>query len=337
MGSKRVLVVGGAGYIGAHVNAALADKGYETVVLDSLIYGHREHVVAGRFEQGDLADTALVEALLTRHEIAAVMHFAGFTYVGESVTDPEKYYRNNVANTIGLLGAMRRCGTRALVFSSTCAVYGAPSVIPIPEEHPHAPINPYGASKAMVERIIRDCAEAYGFRFAVLRYFNAAGADPAGRCGERHDPETHLIPLALQAALGAGPPLRLFGTDYDTPDGTCIRDYIHVSDLAEAHILAMEQILAEDRSVVYNLGNGNGVSVRQILDAVETVTGRPVPVTVTARRAGDPPALVGDARRAVRELGWKPRLAGIHDILATAWAWEQARLRAGNQHIQREA
>lgn len=332
MGEKaqrpRVLVLGGAGYIGSHTNAALAAKGYETVVFDNLVYGHRECVLSGDFVKGDLSDLDLLDKLFSNYRFDAVMHFAAYTYVGESVSDPAKYYRNNVADTIGLLDVVRKHGTRAIVFSSTCAVYGVPSTIPIPEDHPQAPVSPYGASKAMVERLLKDYAEAYGFRYAVLRYFNAAGADPAGRIGEWHEPETHLIPLVLQAALGKGPPLKIFGTDYDTPDGTCIRDYIHVCDLADAHILAMQRILQEDCSVIYNLGNGRGISVQEIVKTAEKVSGCRIPVVAAERRPGDPPVLVGDARRALQELQWRPLLGDIQDIVATAWRWEQARLQA---------
>lgn len=318
--------MGGAGYIGSHVNAALMAKGYETVVFDNLVHGHQECVLSGDFVKGDLSDLDLLEPLFSRYCFDAVMHFAAFTYVGESVLDPAKYYMNNVANTIGLLDVVRRHGTRAIVFSSTCAVYGVPSIVPIPEDHPQAPVSPYGASKAMVERLLKDYAEAYGFRYAVLRYFNAAGADPAGRIGEWHDPETHLIPLVLQAALGKGPPVSIFGGDYDTPDGTCIRDYIHVCDLADAHILAMQRILQEDCSVTYNLGNGRGISVWEIVKTAEQVTGCRIPVMVVDRRPGDPPVLIGDARRAVQELGWRPLLGDVHEIVSTAWRWERARL-----------
>jgi UDP-glucose 4-epimerase len=328
-----VLVLGGAGYIGSHVNLALAERGYKTVVLDNLVYGHRESVLCGELVVGDMADSHLVNDLFSRFQFDAVMHFAAYAYVGESVTDPAKYYMHNVANTLALLEVMRRHATRAIVFSSTCATYGIPSTIPIPEDHPQNPINPYGASKAMVERVLKDYAMAYGFHHAILRYFNAAGADPAGRIGEWHDPETHLIPLVLRAGLGQAGPVTIMGTDYETPDGTCIRDYIHVSDLADAHIVAMEKILAERCSVIYNLGTGNGTSVREIVNVAATVTGHPVPVVVGSRRPGDPPSLVGDARRAMQELGWKPRVSDLKTILSSAWNWELQHARNTKQSL----
>ncbi len=328
-----ILVLGGAGYIGSHVNIALAERGYNTVVLDNLVYGHRESVVCGELVVGDMADSHLVDHLFSRFQFDAVMHFAAYAYVGESVTDPGKYYMNNVANTLALLEVMRRHATRAIVFSSTCATYGVPSVIPIPEDHPQHPINPYGAGKAMVERILKDYVTAYGFHHAILRYFNAAGADLAGRIGEWHDPETHLIPLVLRAGLGQAGPVTILGTDYETPDGTCVRDYIHVSDLADAHILAMEKILNDRRSVTYNLGTGTGTSVRDIVNVAETVTGRPVPVVVGDRRKGDPPVLVGDPRRAMQQLGWKPRVSDIQTILSSAWNWELRYARTTKQSL----
>lgn len=335
MNHKRpyILVLGGAGYIGSHVNIALAERGYNTVVLDNLVYGHRESVITGELVVGDMADSNLVDDLFSRFQFDAVMHFAAYAYVGESVTDPAKYYMNNVANTLAFLEVMRRYATRAIVFSSTCATYGIPSAIPIPEDHPQHPINPYGASKAMVERVLKDYAVAYGFCHAILRYFNAAGADLAGRIGEWHAPETHLIPLVLRAGLGQASPVTILGTDYETPDGTCIRDYIHVSDLANAHMLAMEKILAERGSVIYNLGTGIGTSVKDIVNVAEMVTGRPVPVVVGDRRKGDPPVLVGDPRRAVQELGWKPCLSDIQTILSSAWNWELRRTRTVKQSL----
>lgn len=329
MQDKRpcVLVLGGAGYIGSHVNLALAERGYKTVTLDNLVYGHRESVLCGELVVGDIADSRLVDELFSRFRFDAVMHFAAYAYVGESVVDPAKYYQNNVVNTLAFLDVMKNHTTRAIVFSSTCATYGIPSLVPIPEDHAQNPINPYGAGKLMVERILKDYATAYGFHHAILRYFNAAGADLAGRIGEWHDPETHLIPLVLRAGLGQAGPVTILGADYETPDGTCVRDYIHVSDLASAHILAMEKILSERRSMIYNLGTGNGTSVKEIVNAAETVTGHPVPVKVGPRRPGDPPVLVGDARRAVKELGWKPCVSDIHTIISSAWNWELRRAR----------
>jgi len=326
---STVLVTGGAGYIGSHACKALAAAGYRPVVADSLVHGHQWAVKWGPLEQGDIADRAFLDGVLQRHRPAAVMHFAAFAYVGESVTDPGKYYRNNVGGTLTLLEAMRDHGIGALVFSSTCATYGTPERVPIAESAPQQPINPYGASKLMVERMLSDFDAAHGLRSMSLRYFNAAGADPDGEIGEVHDPETHLIPLALDAASGKSPPLTVFGEDYDTPDGTCVRDYIHVSDLADAHLLALEQLERSGSSDRFNLGTGTGASVLEVIAAVERVTGRPVRYAVGPRRAGDPPVLVSEASRAARELGWTPRLSDLDTIVATAWAWHQKAISQG--------
>ncbi len=316
-----VLVVGGAGYIGSHAAKELGRRGYGVVVLDNLAYGHREFAKWGEFVLGDIADPRQLRLVFQKYSISAVMHFAAFAYVGESVTDPHKYYQNNVAYTLNLLQAMREAGVDKLIFSSTCATYGNPQAIPMAEDHPQAPINPYGRSKLMVENIMADYAQAYGLKYASLRYFNAAGADPEAEIGEWHAPETHLIPLVLDAALDERKPIRIFGLDYDTPDGTCIRDYIHVTDLADAHILALEHLLAGGRSRVFNLGNGQGFSVREILDTARRVTGRLIPALEAARRPGDPARLIGSSERIRAELGWKPRFADIERIIATAWAW----------------
>ncbi|MES2135461.1 MAG: UDP-glucose 4-epimerase GalE [Pseudomonadota bacterium] len=318
-----VLVTGGAGYIGSHACIALARAGYQPIVVDNLVYGHEWAVKWGPLERGDVADRAFLDAVIARHAPVAVMHFAAFTYVGESVSDPGKYYRNNVAGSLTLLEAMRDHGIGAIVFSSTCATYGTPECVPIPETAPQNPINSYGASKLMVERMLRDFDTAHGLRSVSLRYFNAAGADPGGETGELHEPETHLIPLALDAACGLGPGLTVFGDDYDTPDGTCIRDYIHVSDLAEAHVLALGRLLEGGGSDAFNLGTGNGASVLEILAAIDRVTGRAVPYTVGPRREGDPPALVSQGTKAMRELGWEPRLSDLDTIVGTAWKWHQ--------------
>ena len=320
---KLTLVTGGAGYIGSHTCKALAQAGYTPISYDNLVYGHRWAVRWGPLEVGDINDRARLDAVINQYQPAAVMHFAAYAYVGESVQDPGKYYRNNVAGTLTLLEVMRDHGLDKMIFSSTCATYGVPQSIPIPEDHPQQPINPYGASKLMIERMLADFDTAHGLRSIALRYFNAAGADPEGEIGEAHDPETHLIPLVLDAAAGRRPALTVFGDDYATPDGTCIRDYIHVTDLADAHVRALKVLEQGSNSRAYNLGNGAGFSVREVISAAEAITGRRVPVNIGARRPGDPPRLVGDAARARDELGWSPRYAGLDDILQTAWAWHE--------------
>lgn len=327
--AKTVLVVGGAGYIGSHTAMALEKAGYDVVVLDNLSTGHGDFMRFGRGVVGDLADTALLKKLFDQNDFAGVMHFAAHAYVGESVFEPAKYYRNNVANTLNLLEVMKEYGVGTFIFSSTCATYGDPLELPITEEHPQNPVNPYGRTKLAVEWMLRDFDRAYGMKHCILRYFNAAGAAPAAMdagIGERHDPETHLIPLVLRAAQDPGKTVTIFGTDYDTRDGTCIRDYVHVCDLADAHILGMERLLAGEKSAVYNLGNGEGYSVREVIDCARTVTGLAIRAEEAARREGDPPALVGDAAKAVRELGWKPRFAALENMVRTAWDWEKREL-----------
>jgi UDP-arabinose 4-epimerase len=321
----HVLVTGGAGYIGSHACKALRVAGFIPVACDNLVYGHPWAVRWGPLERGDIADRAWLDGLFARYRPVAVMHFAAFAYVGESVQDPGKYYRNNVAGTLTLLEAARDQGLTAFIFSSTCATYGVPARVPIGEDCPQVPINPYGASKLMIERMLADFETAHGLRSLVLRYFNAAGADPAGEIGEDHDPETHLIPLAIAAARGQGPELALFGDDYPTPDGTAVRDYIHVSDLARAHVLALEDLLAGGASAALNLGTGQGGSVREVVRAVEAVAGRPVPARVAPRRAGDPPVLVADPTRARARLGWQPVYTDLAEIVATAWRWQVGR------------
>ena len=315
-----VLVTGGAGYVGAHGCKALAAAGYEPIVFDNLVYGHEQAVRWGPLERGDIADRSRLDEVFRRYQPSAVMHFAAYAYVGESVTDPGKYYRNNVGGTLSLIEAMLAHGVDKLVFSSTCATYGEPETVPITEDEPQTPINPYGKSKLVVEQMLADFESAHGLRSAMLRYFNAAGASPDGEIGEAHDPETHLIPLALDAVAGRGPALTVFGSDYPTPDGTCIRDYIHVADLAEAHVKALDSGAG---CRAFNLGTGSGVSNREILDAVTRVTGKPVPHRFGPRRPGDPPVLVSNASRACSELGWNPALSDIDTIIATAWAWHQ--------------
>ncbi|TVP86435.1 MAG: UDP-glucose 4-epimerase GalE [Thioalkalivibrio sp.] len=319
-----VLVTGGAGYIGSHACKALAEAGYTPIVFDNLVYGHRWAVRWGPLEVGDIADRERLDEVMRRYRPAAVMHFAAFTYVGESVTDPGKYYRNNVAGTLTLLEAMRDHAIRRMIFSSTCATYGMPRQIPMTESHPQAPINPYGASKLMIERILGDFDAAHDLRSVSLRYFNAAGADPQNEVGEAHDPETHLVPLVLDAAARRRAEITIFGDDYDTADGTCIRDYIHVTDLAQAHVLALQALESGAGSTAYNLGNGQGFSVREVIDCARRVTGREIPVVMGTRRAGDPARLVGDASRAIAELGWSPAYANLDRIVATAWAWHQS-------------
>ena len=318
-----ILIVGGAGYIGSHTAKFIAQSGERPVVLDNLVYGHRGAVQWGPLVEGDLADAELIARVLRDHAITAVIHFAAYAYVGESVTNPRKYFRNNVCNTLNLLDAMVDAGVRDIVFSSTCATYGEPTAVPIAEDHPQRPVNPYGESKLFVERILHWYAEAYALRFAALRYFNAAGADPDGQIGEEHDPETHLIPLAIDTALGRRPSLDIYGTDYPTPDGTAIRDYIHVVDLADAHLRALAALQTGAGNLRLNLGTGQGHSVRQVVSAVEAATGRKVPTREVGRRAGDPPALVADARLASRLLGWRPRYPELSTIVGHAVAWHQ--------------
>lgn len=316
-----VLVTGGAGYIGSHACKALAKAGYTPIAFDNLIYGHRAAVRWGPLEEGDILDRRRLDDVLEKYRPAAVMHFAAYAYVGESVSDPGKYYRNNVAGTINLLEALRDHDIDKVIFSSTCATYGVPQRNPIPDDHPQHPINPYGNSKLMIEQVLRDFDAAHGIRSISLRYFNAAGADPDTEIGEDHDPETHLIPLVLDAAAGKRPYVTVFGNDYETPDGTCIRDYIHVTDLAEAHVLALGSLEKEATTTAYNLGNGQGFSVNEVINTAHHVTGHAIPVKFGARRPGDPPKLVGDASRATAALGWRPRFGSLQDIIATAWEW----------------
>jgi len=323
-----ILVTGGAGYIGSHAVLALKRAGYGVVVLDNLVYGHHdlvEKVLQVDLIVGDINDRPLLDELFAKYDIAAVMHFSAYAYVGESVTTPDKYYRNNVVATLTLLEAMQAASINKFVFSSTCATYGVPKTVPIPEDHPQSPINPYGATKLMVERILADFDVAYGLKSVCFRYFNAAGADPTGLLGEDHNPETHLIPLVLQTALGKRQSVSIFGTDYDTPDGTCIRDYIHVTDLADAHILGVEYLLQGGDSTIFNLGNGNGFSVREVIDTAKQVTGREIKVVESDRRPGDPPALVGSGEKARKILGWNPQYPEIDKIISHAWAWHQKR------------
>lgn len=323
-----ILVTGGAGYIGSHTVLALVQAGYQVIILDNLVYGHRdlvEQVLQVELIEGDIEDRSLLDNIFQTHNIEAVMHFSAYTYVGESVTNPDKYYRNNVLGTLTLLEAMLAASIKKFVFSSTCATYGVPQFIPLTEDHPQNPINPYGMTKLMVEHILSDFDVAYGLKSVRFRYFNAAGADPSGLLGEDHHPESHLIPLVLMTALGKRESISIFGTDYPTSDGTCIRDYIHVSDLADAHILGLEYLIQDGESAVFNLGNGNGFSVKEVIVAVEEVTGITIPVQECDRRPGDSPVLIGTSEKAKNLLGWKPRYPDIKDIVAHAWQWHQKR------------
>ena len=317
------LIIGGAGYIGSHVTLSLVSAGHRVTVLDNLSRGHRQAVMSDDFISGNLGDATLLNTIFSSRRIDCVMHFAGFIQVGESVTKPLDYYRNNVAATITLLEVMRDHRGPGLVFSSSAAVYGDPDHIPIPEDALVRPINPYGESKSMVEAILAHCERAYGLRSVSLRYFNAAGADESGRIGEDHHPETHLIPLVLRAALGKQDHIRIFGDDYDTPDGTCIRDYIHVSDLAEAHILAARHLLDGGPNRVYNLGSQHGYSVREIIEMARRVTGRSIMAVTSEKRTGDPARLVASSKKIQAELGWRPRFDDPEKIIASAWTWYQ--------------
>ncbi len=314
-----ILVVGGAGYIGSHMVRELIDKGFEPLVFDSLVTGHADAVPEGRLVVGDLADRGALTRLFSQNQISAVMHFASFIQVGESVGSPLKYYQNNVANTLNLLAAMEEAQVPRLVFSSTAAVYGTPERIPITENSPLKPENPYGHSKLMIEQVLADCDHAWGLKSACLRYFNAAGAHQSGEIGERHNPESHLIPIILQVAAGQREYITINGDDYATPDGTCVRDYVHVSDLASAHTLALVRLLTGSDSMIYNLGNGNGYSITQVIEVCRRVTGHAIPVRCGGRRSGDPATLVASSARIVEELGWKPRYGELEEIVESAW------------------
>ncbi len=327
-GKPTILVTGGAGYIGSHTVLALSKAGYDVVVLDNLVYGHCdlvEKVLQVELVVGDTGDRAFLDNLFQSRNFDAVMHFSAYAYVGESVADPALYYRNNVLGTLTLLEAMLAASVKNFVFSSTCATYGVPNVVPIPENHPQNPINPYGATKLMVERILSDFDVAYNFKSVRFRYFNAAGADPGGLLGEDHNPETHLIPLVLLTALGKRESISVFGTDYPTADGTCIRDYIHVTDLASAHVLGLEYLLKGGDSEVFNLGNGNGFSVKEVIETAKQITGKDIKVVECDRRPGDPPALIGSGEKARKILGWQPQYSSLQQIITHAWQWHQQR------------
>lgn len=315
-----ILVTGGAGYIGSVTTDALLKSGVEPVVIDNLVYGHREAVALEvPFYEGDIGDKALVSEIISEHDIEACMHFSAYAYVGESVTDPKKYFANNVVQTISLLDTLLENGVKNFVFSSTCATYGEPQYVPIDEAHPQQPTNPYGWSKFMVEQVMRAYDAAYGLRFVALRYFNASGATATH--GEDHEPETHIIPLVLYNALGKIPSVSIFGTDYPTPDGTAIRDYIHVSDLADAHILALKYLKNGGASDAFNLGNGNGYSVQEVVDAAQKVTGREINTVLSPRREGDPSRLIANAEKARTVLCWQPQIPELEKIIESAWNW----------------
>lgn len=321
--NKNILVVGGAGYIGAHVNKMLHERGYSTVVFDNLINGHREFVKWGEFVLGDLKNIGQIRLCFEKYNIDAVMHLSAFAYVGESVIDPAKYYLNNVSYTLNLLEVMREYKVDKIIFSSTCAIYGMSIQIPMTETHPQSPINPYGRTKLIIEQILSDYNKAYGIKYVNLRYFNAAGADSRAEIGEWHNPETHLIPLVLDVALGRRSEVKIFGTDYHTNDGTCIRDYIHVEDLADAHILALEYLLAGNESDSMNLGIGRGYSVLEVIRTAEKITGKKIKAVEWQRREGDPPILVSSNEKIKKILNWRPKYIELEDIIKTAWVWHQ--------------
>ena len=320
---KNILVVGGAGYIGSHMAKYLSKKGYMPIVLDNLVCGHRRAVKYGPFFEGSMNDPSLLEKIFSDYPISAVMHFAAFCYVNESIEQPAKYYQNNVANTLALLEVMVERNIDNFIFSSSCAIYGEPVETPMSEDHPQRPINPYGRTKLVVEQMLHDFRQAYGLESVCLRYFNAAGADHDGELGEDHDPETHLIPLVLKTALGQQPYINIFGDDYPTPDGTCIRDYIHIEDLAQAHLLALERLLTELPGGQYNLGNDTGYSVKQVIDIARSVTKEEIPAKVVERRPGDPAVLISSSEKAMKDLGWKPKFPDLETIMETAWAWHK--------------
>lgn len=320
----KILVVGGAGYIGSHMVKMLGSQGHELITFDNLSNGYRDAALYGDFIEGDLANEKQLDNLFASIKFDGVMHFASFIEVGESVAEPAKYYQNNVSNTQNLLDTMVKHGVNYFIFSSTAAIFGQPEYSPIDEKHPRNPINPYGRSKLMVEQMLADYDTAYGLKSIALRYFNAAGADPDGELGERHNPETHLIPLVLQAASGRRQSISIFGEDYATPDGTCVRDYIHINDLCDAHLLALRKLHNTDKSMCYNLGNGHGFSVKQVIDTAGKITGKKIEVVYAERRAGDPAKLVADATMAKQDLGWDPKFADLEQIVETAWHWEKS-------------
>jgi UDP-arabinose 4-epimerase len=330
--SENILVTGGAGYVGSHACKALKQNGYNPITVDNLCNGHRESVLWGPLEQVDILDKEKLLSVFKKYQPNAVLHFAGFAYVGESVQDPYSYYYNNVVGSLALFDVMKEVECKEIIFSSTCAVYGRPDQAPISEEEKPGPINPYGKTKKMVEDILLDFEKAYGFKYVLLRYFNAAGADPDGEIGELHEPETHAIPLCLQTAAGKKSKFSIYGTDYPTPDGTCVRDYVHVSDLAEGHVAALKYLKDKKKSGVFNLGTGVGCSVKELLSACEKITGKKIPHEMVQRRPGDPPVLVANAERALKELDWKPRYTNIESSVEHAWKWHLKNTNAATHH-----
>lgn len=318
-----ILVTGGAGYIGSHTVRQLVKEGYDVIVVDNLVYGHPEAIIDSKVQliKGDIGDKLLIDKIFTENNIEGVLHFAAYAYVGESVQQPIKYYQNNTAASLNLVEVMLKHGCNKFIFSSTCATYGNPEYIPIDEQHPQNPINPYGASKLMLERVLKDCAHSDDLRYVFLRYFNACGGSADGEIGEDHNPETHLIPLVLRSIKHKDKPITVFGTDYETEDGTCIRDYIHVEDLGDAHIKALKYLMSGGSPTICNLGVGNGYSVKQIIETAERVTGQKATINYGERRAGDPPVLVADNSKAAETLGWKPKYTSLDKIIQTAWNW----------------
>lgn len=320
----KILVCGGAGYIGSHMVAELLENNIEVVVLDNFEKGHKDALLGGKLYEGDLRDKTILDKIFTENKIDAVIDFAAYSLVGESMTEPLKYFNNNVYGTISLLEAMKEHDVKYIVFSSTAATYGEPKKVPIEESSETCPTNAYGESKLLVEKILRWCDHAYGIKYTALRYFNAAGAHVNGKIGEDHSPETHLIPIILDVALGNRDKIMMFGDDYNTKDGTCVRDYIHVTDLARAHLLALKRLMNGGESTAYNLGNGTGFTVKEVVEVARKVTGHPIPAEVAPRRAGDPATLIASSDRAVNELGWKPEFNSLETIISTAWKWHQA-------------
>ncbi len=323
MPKKNVLITGGAGYIGSHTCKALANLGYMPIVYDNLIYGHEWAVKWGPLEKGDIGDRFRLDEVIKKYDPIAVIHFAGYAYVGESVKEPSKYFQNNVVGSLNLLQSMKDFEINKIIFSSSCSSYGIPEFVPIEESQLQNPVSPYGASKFMTERMLKDFSHAYGIKSISLRYFNAAGADPEMELGECHDPETHLIPLILDVALGKRKKITIYGDNYDTPDGTCIRDYVHVSDIAHAHVLALQALEKNAFTSAYNLGNGTGYSVKEVITVARKVTGHPIPVEITSRRQGDVGILIGSSKKIEDELGWRTSLSSLENIIETAWLWHK--------------
>ena len=318
-----ILVTGGLGYVGCHSVKQLVERGEQVICLDNLVYGHREAACGSEVVIGDIGDQALLRDIFSKNKVDAVMHFAAFADVGESVADPQKYYVNNISKSVAMLEVMLEFDVKMMIFSSSAATFGEPEIVPIPEDHPKNPTNPYGRSKLMLEEILKEYEHAYGVRSIWLRYFNASGADPSGLIGEDHKPEHHLIPLVIQVALGQREKISVFGADWPTPDGTCVRDYVHVSDLAQAHLLGLDALRDGKETTAYNMGNGNGYSVMEVIKMVEKVTGKPINAVPADRRPGDPAVLVASSKKIIEELGWKPNYPDLETIVRTAWDWHR--------------